>query len=764
MAAVQGMMYEDRPASGGKLVVVGEGLTWGRDANLFRRWLEAAGVEGHKQAGEDEGGDVVVCVGEEAFQGIMGMPLGKRRGSFYQREGRWVVGVPHPAEVYRVAGWQEIPVAIHILKRALHISRQGHTPREYEEIVVRADEGAERIAELHESLRWSFDLETIPDENGNGKVRCLGLAGTCRDSDTTVTTRAFCIVWPTRECFDALHELMGRNPLFVGHNLQYDFGWLASMGYTPPLPHVDTMQGFHLLHPELSKKLEFVTMWYQGHNLPYYKDDGAIHKKKNPTLDDLRRYYEYNIKDCVSCLWASEQISIELNRRGLIERYNNWHKRNQAVALEMQTRPMVVNREGASQLASDLADRESEAVKELHEEVGWAVNVRSPMQVKKALKERGLKLPVRKGKESTDEDALKQLYAKSKDNILRRILDVRKLAKANNDYVLPLVRRESISFGFIADATETFRFSSQSHPTGCGFNMQTVPKALRYLYPAPRGRVFIQPDLSQAEARYVAARSKCVRLMELFADPSRNVHMERAKFIFGREVVKDSPEYVLAKSSLHASNYREGPHRFSEQVGCTISEARRVLQASEKMYPEIQRWHEEVKHILNTTGTLRNCWGMERQCYEAAGAKIALGVVPDNVWKDAIAWEPQSSIPQCINRAIHELLHHREQGNLDIWFHQHGHDSFLASIPEHEATEATKGVILAALRQGMRVGGVPLQIPADLAIGYNWGWLYPWHGTCDREWWDTQVEKERGKGKADNVEYIVKDLLFVGGM
>lgn len=295
-------------------------------------------------------------------------------------------------------------------------------------------------------------------------------------------------------------------------------------------------------------------------------------------------------------------------------------------------------------------------------------------------------------------------------------------------------------FGWIPDGTETFRFVSVGHPFHGGYNGQTVPKETRHLFLPPLGRVWVQPDLSQAEARYVAHRAGCKGLIELFNDPARHVHMERAVQIYGHSVERDSPEYVQAKSIVHASHYREQPLKLALQLGIETRKARLLLKAALAPYPEIYAWHEEVKHLLAKRGWLENCWGQRRYFYEAVGMLLATGKIGDEQWKDAIAWEPQSSIPQIINQAIHRL----RLGPLDVWFHQHGHDSFLASIPEERAgCGVYAGEILGALHTSMLVGGLPLVIPVELSVGWNWGQLVPW-GVCNRrQEWEELVGRDR---------------------
>ncbi len=278
--------------------------------------------------------------------------------------------------------------------------------------------------------------------------------------------------------------------------------------------------------------------------------------------------------------------------------------------------------------------------------------------------------------------------------------------------------------GWIAGATESWRFASNTYPLGGGLNAQTIPAPLRYVIEAPEGRVWLQPDLSQAEARYVAAKSGCRKLLEIFADPARNVHMEQAYDIYGEWVEKGSWKYTNAKRIVHGRNYRMGVRRLAQQCGVKESEAQRLLNRARMPYPEVERWHQEVKQIARKMGRLRNCWGRVRECWGASGALVAIGTIPDDLWKELIAWEPQSAIPEITYRAMAELREMDEGG--ELWYHAHGHDSFLASVSWGRLdvwAERTKQVLNGMVEI---VGGRELRIPADVQVGRTLGQMVKW--------------------------------------
>lgn len=280
--------------------------------------------------------------------------------------------------------------------------------------------------------------------------------------------------------------------------------------------------------------------------------------------------------------------------------------------------------------------------------------------------------------------------------------------------------------------TETFRFTMSKSPFRRGCNAQTLPKALRYYLQPPKGRVFVQGDLSQAEARVVAYLSRCKDLIDLFNDHTRHVHHENALVVFGHAVEKDSPEYTLAKAVVHASHYREGPYKFSVQTGIPVKQTKELLARYHAKRPEIHQWHKKVWDTIKTTGRLETCFGDRRMFYEAISCFSLTGKMTDQHWKDAISWVPQTTIPHLTNLGLIAMA--TEQKQFDIWFHHQGHDSFLVSLPIGKVVEFIAWSQLCykiALFYNM-----PFSIPMEYSVGYNFGDMmaYDGHEPSQMEW------------------------------
>lgn len=302
-----------------------------------------------------------------------------------------------------------------------------------------------------------------------------------------------------------------------------------------------------------------------------------------------------------------------------------------------------------------------------------------------------------------------------------------------------------LMYGVGTETTESFRWAMYTNPHGYGLNAQTLPKALRYYLVAPAGRVFVQGDLSQAEARVVAYLSGCGELIECFNDPGRSVHLENALAVFGRAVEKDTPEYTLAKAVVHASNYREGAAVFSTQSGLPTSTTRKLLDNYHRKRPEIHQWHDQVWGKIKTTGVLVTPLGDERTFYEAIGCFSLTGRMTNQHWKDAISWVPQSTVPHVLNLGLLHMAKLRDAG-MDIQFHHQGHDSFLCSVPEGEEVRFFDAVQPAyAAIELVSPGGVYV-IPQEYATGFSFGDMFSYGGSClSRGDWQAKVDAKLAK-------------------
>jgi hypothetical protein len=417
----------------------------------------------------------------------------------------------------------------------------------------------------------------------------------------------------------------------------------------------------------------------------------------------------------------------------------------------------------------ELAQVISDEREKLHIRVDQAtggINLQAPGQVASFLyhlpkKEGGLHLkPIKDrktGQVTTKEDAMMKLLMQNPElEILRDIMKEKHLIKAFDYVYVDLDENMNIRGAWNPCGTKTWRMSSEKHYTEGGFNLQTNPKVLRCAYPAPDGRIFIQPDLKQAEARVVGYLAECQTQIDLFNDSSRSIHIELGREIFGH-VEKDTPQYTASKSGIHGGNFREQPMKLSMTTGIPVKVCKLALEGYHRKYPEIRGvYHQWVKDTIIKKGYLENPFGWKR-IFFAALAKAQYGRIFDNDdWNDGCSWIPQTVCPAIVNRALISLTT-RDW----FWLHQQGHDSFLASVPVDMLDSACRE-IERCLTIPMKIKGRELIIPVEHSAGYNWGCMMPWEsGIISYGEWSKWVDSERGKGKVDTPAYIIKNIYGV---
>jgi len=259
--------------------------------------------------------------------------------------------------------------------------------------------------------------------------------------------------------------------------------------------------------------------------------------------------------------------------------------------------------------------------------------------------------------------------------------------------------------------------------------------------------VFIQPDLSQAEARVVAYLAGSSKLIGLFNDPTKSIHMENAKAILGYYPKKDGPDYMLAKKCVHAANYRISAGFFSTVAAVPRAKATELLEAYHWEYPEIRQWHQWVLEQIGGSGLLRTPFGRERIFATARAELLITGHVSNDAWKDAVSYVPQATVPDVTNKGMVKLWESKDY----LRFHHQGHDSFLCSCPVEllgeAATELVRCCTIPFDVTDIKGNKRSLTIPVDVAWGFSWGAMKGWKGeqVADRQQWEGWLEEKEIK-------------------
>jgi len=254
------------------------------------------------------------------------------------------------------------------------------------------------------------------------------------------------------------------------------------------------------------------------------------------------------------------------------------------------------------------------------------------------------------------------------------------------------------------------RFRGRISVTG-NTNLQNIPKGVcRRMFVADDGKVFIEADLSQAEARVVAYLSEEERLVRLFEE-GKDIHKYVASWIFNKSVEEvttggKESEREIAKHLIHASNYGIGPRTFAKVAGVSEKEAKRLLERYFDTFPNIRAWHLKTQAQLERSRTMTTPMGRKRTFF---------GIWGDTLFREAYSYVPQSTVADILNLALI-----RFNGMLlDEEIMLQVHDAFVVQTYK-ESVQSTVRRLKEAFNIPVYIGGKTLVIPVEMKMGENW--------------------------------------------
>jgi DNA polymerase I-like protein with 3'-5' exonuclease and polymerase domains len=418
-----------------------------------------------------------------------------------------------------------------------------------------------------------------------------------------------------------------------------------------------------------------------------------------------------------------------------------------SLATEMMQTRLKLNTDNFQLLTEVLNEEHTRCIEKVNRCVGRDLNLGSPKEVHHFLySELRLKTKLKRTKDgprpTADENALRELRVEypTHRELLNAFIEERHIRKKIESYIqIDFDEDGYIPYSANPAGTETNRWSFSKSPRDRGLNAQTLPKVMRIMCDSPEGRIFLCPDLPQADARIVAWDAECLQLIELFTNPKIHFHLENCIRLFGisREEAYGKDEhgiawkerdarYTTGKAMGHAANYRMAAKRLAMELGISVSEAQRLLDRYlHTLYPQIPRWHDAILLQVRRQGGLYTPapFHRYRTFYKAYGELMLYGKVSTTTWNEACAYKPQSVVADIINVGMEKLW----EGLDDVWFHKHDHDSYLASCSGDQLGRTVRAA-LDHLRVTLMVHGRPLTMVPEMQVGTNYGQLVEWKG------------------------------------
>lgn len=292
--------------------------------------------------------------------------------------------------------------------------------------------------------------------------------------------------------------------------------------------------------------------------------------------------------------------------------------------------------------------------------------------------------------------------------------------------------------------TVTGRLSTAQTSYGTGANMQNLNPAFGECVLSDEGMIFVEPDLSQAEKRLVALE---IGDDEDLADfkAGVDIHTKQAAIALRKKVedVTKEERNKVGKRLNHATSYNIGAESYSRQVGCSVKEGKRQLEAYHQQHPKLRQHFGEIDKHLKRSFTLRNFFGRPRRFMGEPNPRSAYDFCP------------QSTVGEIINRAIVYLY---QNAPSDLLLLQNIHDSVLAEVSAKvDRIDQACSWMHYALHYDFSYAGRSIDVPVEFKLGWQWSkrrmvefdWLPSMNENARRTSIETALKETRRGSRPD---------------
>jgi DNA polymerase I-like protein with 3'-5' exonuclease and polymerase domains len=275
--------------------------------------------------------------------------------------------------------------------------------------------------------------------------------------------------------------------------------------------------------------------------------------------------------------------------------------------------------------------------------------------------------------------------------------------KSKTEYKESLLIDGKIHCDFIQHGAETGRFSSRNP------NLQNVPaphtahgKSIRNLFFAPDGYKLVVADYSQIEPRVIASMSKDPIMMKNYLEGGDIYTTIGDTMGVDRKAGK-----VLVLSIA----YGVGPDKIAKQIGCTLTQAKTLLDDFSKKFNSINKYRLMVVNSTRQKGYVTTILGRRRYLPEINSKNFGDKAGAE---RQAFNTRIQGSAADIMKLAMiraQDMIPKEAKLLLTV------HDELVTITPDHMA-EATADAIRGAM-EGIKLLDVPLL--ADVKTVQRWG-------------------------------------------
>ncbi len=509
----------------------------------------------------------------------------------------------------------------------------------------------------------------------------------------------------------------------IGQNIKYDNLIMKWHGVEVKGNVFDTMIAHYLIEPDMRHKLDYLSESYLEYKMEPIENLIGKGKGQLSMRDiDIEKVKDYAAEDADITYQLKAIFTKELEEEGLIKIFKEIEMPLIDVLKEMEYNGVFVDKDFLNNYAVVLQKKIDEIEKGIYDKAGVRFNISSPKQVGEVLFEK-LKVPYRwrktaSGQFSTSEEKLNELAAKN--DVIREILNFRKLRKLKNTYVdsLPKLinkRTGRIHTSFNQARAATGRLSSENP------NVQNIPirdEAGREIRKAfkPRSKEFklFAADYSQIELRLIAEMSGEKAMLEAFNN-GMDIHKSTASKVFGISIEDVTPNQRRQAKTINFSIiYGAGATNLSRQLDITRQEASKLIESYFKEYSGLKKFFDDTVQFARDNGYVLTKLGRKRKLRDINSRN---GLTRSNAERMAINTPVQGTAADMIKIAMINIHSEMQKQNLKSKMLLQVHDELIFDMHKSEEEVLKKLVI------DKMVNAIPdlnVAIKVDTGIGDNW--------------------------------------------
>ncbi len=681
-------------------------------------------------------------------------------------QGRKCFAIRHPAALFRTM--EEFPAFLHDIQRVVEESYYPQIIEQPKDFIIKPtfDQAMNYIEQCRCAGELAFDIET--DIISKVPI-CVGLS---YDPDSAICIplggRVYWKPLEYVEIIKACNDLLSDSHILkIGQNVNFDIVGLKPMGITVKPPYDDTLLIHHSIDPleqhSLARQASLFT------RLPYWKDWDSEPEEgyKSARLRD-EQLYEYNCKDASATLELKRTYKLHYPER--YDFYEQVSKPLQPHLIQMYFDGLCVDVVKQQKLAWQYYEEARLLNKAIETGLGvQKFNINSSKQVQHVLYD-VLELPKqykRVGRKITgttvDDEALVNIYLESQNQYALLIREAKKKLKLAS-FLQPKSKdaqnKRKTWDGRIRSElrqnTQTGRLrAAKSAATAIGVNLQQFPDAIKAtIIPAP-GKIFLELDYQQAEARGIAWDGQDIDTINFFESARKesagldyksdgdafefkssgdyDIHWRNAEIILQQSrKCLTATDRQLAKPIGFGSWYGMQPRKIQREIlenttppmFVDLDECTRRYESFKRNAPNCFDRQARIKEEVLRTGRQKSPTGFE---------VIYNSIIVDSDFKfnfgrrdhseelrSAYSMIPQNVVAYLIGRAIVKTDSKLRRLNIGRVCLQ-VHDSMLLEVEDNpELLKWAFSIATRAMEEPITIHDREMVIPTDAKLGYTW--------------------------------------------